>query len=902
MHSQASGSTDTPKTSEIATESATVSADTTATSSQHVSQEYEPEAVESATADSSFDNSNITSDGSSAEDEATDLDQITDNAIKISGYERHLDQDVDEVIPSHRRSNVTSNLPFQSLSSDRKLKGKTSNNPFAVPPSVAENLPNEILVSVFSYLSPGCLDAASLVCRKWHQAASEASWRASFLRHFSSAKFNRVTSSLKWRTELMTRLDYLHKWKKGHCNNLSFNALIWNISHVFCDFEASRITAFSIWRGIGTIADPTRGKVANQRVFTNKMLQAVADESCVDGSRFGLIYGFFSDGRVQATLFSHETRLRDYVTMKGPRHFGDVSAVWINKLESPRTTNKVAALSAGEDGHVFQWEFNTCKLVRDFAVCPQYTDGEDEEGKPKIVKSRRIIHIQCDSKDKIVCINSHGEVFASVGGSEFVLIGCFIHPVVQDDTSAVSVVSYFDVDFSSNYVVYAHGQYAMRFKLTLDKSKFESVHFSLGGMSPHGYITAISMDHTTFPQSDLSTDTPGLNFRYVAAATSDNLVFVWLLQDNADENGSIAPLRRSESPFQVSEESQIGGVLPNEIPEFRPSISAIALNSMVLLLGSYNGVTVALDLLTGEFLRVVSARFSKRALNLRATEDPNSVSLWPITHLEIDPDPANPHGIIVVRSAIQYFDLGADLRKSTIKKKGVQKKRNARVPYEGQGLSRARLSEDIEMDLEMMELEDEEIDEARQHRQHLDGYLAHDLSEEDQLKYAMLLSEEAAKKESQPKTEEEEDEEMRRAIDLSIAESGAAASLPSSSQTNEKASSSKHLDSPPPSYDDMDEDLKLAIELSRAEAGTSDAESLYAVPNYINRGESSTHNQSDQEQLDLELKLAIEMSKEDSGYISDSQLYDPPSAGANPDYDSDLELAMRLSLSEANKS
>lgn len=693
-------------------------------------------------------------------------------------------------------------LESSFLISDQISDPLTNNKPnqysqhgLAKPVPIAARLPHELLVHIFCYLTPDGLDCASQVCKTWHLSVDEATWKACFQQNFHCiSKFNRSSPTLSWRTELVTRLDYLHKWRKGHCNNLSFNACVWDISHVFADFAANRITCFSQMRGVGTIADPTRGKLSNKRVFTTKALQIVADTSCVDGSRFGLIYGFYG-GRVSAVIFSHETRLRDYILFRDAVHFGDVTSVWITKDQSPRNTG-IAALSGGEDGHVFHWSLTDNRLVKDYTVSVS-NDG-DAVGMP-------IIHLDSNGS-VVVCMSQNGSIYILLpGAEEFELITQYKGPLRLEQT-------FFFVDYVSNFGIFASHDMCVRYKLEPDSPLVE---LTQARESPSTF-TAMNIDKTYFP---VNLEAPGSNARCLAAATEDNHVFVWRLQDQVDRNGTIRPMRVSQSPFQANNNA--------------PTVTALALNPVVLLLGSYNGVTVATDLLTGDYLRVVSSRFSKRALNLRVTDDPDSLHAWPTTQLELDPDPYNPHGIIVVRSAIQYFDLGAELEKSTVKKKGV-KKRN-RIPFTGDGQSSSartsRLtSRQIQDEMGLGELGSDEEGELSQLDNRATDYQS--MSEEDQLNYALMLS-----------NENPEDEDLRRALELSA---------------NDTTSHEYSFGSSGHSHEadgDSDEEFRRALELSLEGSFDSHASSHPAESYY--HDDDRNANYDDDEDLEMALRLSL---------------------------------------------
>lgn len=650
----------------------------------------------------------------------------------------------------------------------------------------AATLPTEVLIEILSNLSPEGLDTASLVCKNWYEVlTNDASWRGSFQRQFHLDKFNRVSSSLKWRTELITRLDYLRAWRKGHLTNLSFNGTIMGISHLFSDFSGSRLSLFSTDLGVGVVADPTKGKVAKQRIYTNSYQQMTNEVYCINGSRFGLIYGM-KTGNLSCTLFSHETRLRDNIRMNG-FHDGKVTAVWINQIESPRTTKKLGGISGGEDGIIYFWNLAKGSIIKKF----------------EIVKGVPIINIFCDSKDTVVAVSATGNVYLKTDCTDqFVYINKL--PFTLDYEAR----SFADVDFLSKYLVFANGSHIGRVDFGSSPST-DSMEFDM--LSDHpGTVVAFAMDKTNFPASE---GIPGDGGRYIACATCANLIYVWLLEGPPSHvqryptpKNKIRPHKVVESPFQVS---------TSDIVSNLPSITSIALNAVVLLVGSYNGVTVAYDVLSGDFLRVVSSRFSKKALNLR-NPDTNVLGLLPTTHLEVDSDPANPHGVIVVGSAVQYFDLGTILDKSGVKKKGVRKHKRpaflSGAPNFVPGTSKGEIEDEIRTDLELMKMEDSEENRQARLESH-SNHFATGMSESDQLAYAMMLSEETAEQEEIKDVEDDED--LKLALELSLQDAPSGEEFlddiyePSSSnQVN------KEYFEPQDNYED---DLELALRLSLAE-------------------------------------------------------------------------------------
>ncbi|CAN6598014.1 hypothetical protein TRVA0_001S05182 [Trichomonascus vanleenenianus] len=695
-----------------------------------------------------------------------------------------------------------------------------------LPPNSGTLLPPEVMIEVFSHLTPGELDSASLVCRSWYNIlTNEASWRESFSKIFKITKFNRVTSSLKWRTELISRMDYIRRWRKGTAKNISFSGGVMEITHVFTEFNASRIFVFNAAMGMGAIADPSKGKIATPRLYTDKSLEVTSDVVAINGSKFGMVFGF-ADGVVKVLLLSQDTRIRDYFVMKD-RHNGSVTATWINEVEFPRNdTVKYGILSGSDDGTLKMWEIDKGAATKSLEISP----------------GSAITRIKSDNRGQIITLSADGSI-RIVGGEdaeEVKLIGKMPLPT-----------TYFDVDFGSGYIVYGTETRLYRLE-TVEDSPMTAFKVSIPGMEHEdtGRFTAIALDKSVSVQSGSNKDTPGQYGRYLAAATTKDNIYLWLLQGESTDDG-IAPYRIRQSPFQI------------ETPGLH-GVTALAINSAVMLVGSYNGITIAYELLTGEFLRVVSSRFSKRALNLRTNPHFTQPGLYPITHLEIDPQASNPHGIIVVGSAIQYFDFGATF--TDVKVRGIKKKR--RVPwysgtlYTPTATNRTELSRDIASDVKLMKLEDEQEAAALRKEEQLQEMYGAEFSDEDDLvQYALMLSKEGGQSKSQ--------EDLLNAIEMS--KNAEAIELSKNAEANELSKSVEG------SFEE-DEELRRAIEMSQranAQVDSEDDEMRRAIE--MSKNEPLQRPQSEDE--DEELKRAIEMSLAESG--GDSHPYGSHAAGSS---------------------
>ncbi|ODQ68267.1 hypothetical protein NADFUDRAFT_81285 [Nadsonia fulvescens var. elongata DSM 6958] len=752
------------------------------------------------------------------------------------------------------------------------------------------NLPTEIMIGIFSFLDTNSLDNCSLVCQNWyHLLNDDTAWRLSFSNHFGTEHFNRVSSSLKWRTELIKRQQYLRKWRRKNVLNVSFNGNISFISHVYTDFDAKRIIAFSDVSGLGVVADPSKGRLASPKIYIDSNLRSTSEVVVSSGSRFGLICGLES-GRVCVTLFSRQTRNRDRIMMTD-YHRAVVTAVWINQFESSKqaqqasvnggsdSSRKHVALSADANGSLYSWSLNKGLIECSYEICPGIS----------------ITHIQSDSKDSIVVRNALGQVFYKSRDKEaFIKVG---EEVENDYEHSILTKAEFEVDFASGFVLSSDGFKVVRYSIpgnddnsisSLSQRKFSDPNYHDGFYSPVvelvtsldetgldadcvDTIIALSIDKTI--SSGGEERVPGDYGRFAAAATRDGYIYIWDITSKP-KDGKIKPTRVLSSPFYVNETV--------------PSITSIALNSLVLLAGSYNGMTVAYDLLTGNQIRVISSRFSRKALDLSNEQQVQegipiqNFGLVPVSYLGLDMDPNKPQGVIVVGSAIQYFDFGSYLdSKSTdrngSKKKGVRKRRMVKPgSLNPDAISKHEINKGIELELERLRVEQTEEDELSNMLTEFNG---DGMTEEEQIQMALVMSE--SQKGAEPVYNPLEDK----------------------------------------SYHSDNEELIQAIEASRIEAenlndndgyeddynygGSSQTQSQSHTPYHEDNAEEIHENDSFERLYNQvsSSSLSAGYHREQNGSILDDyatvEQDELSPSGQDENYDEDFEFALRLSLAEA---
>lgn len=581
--------------------------------------------------------------------------------------------------------------------------------------------PPEVLATIFSYLDPQDLDTVPLVCKTWRDNSGEKLWRRHFVDRFGTRDISFVSGAEStWREEYLTRLEILHRWKRHNLNTVSYNPTLGTITDLFSDLSGSRVIAFNRGRGMGNMSDPRVGKVARERLFAADfpMQQRVA---CIDSSRFAIICGFH-DGRMLTMVFARSSHLILSYNHLTCRHDGAVSAVWGSKTHRPQSSASVLSfVSGGADGKVI-------------LVFGSRTDNFKESQ----LSEHRIEFVQgANNGDRIVAVDITGTVFWLDEEGTVVSTSRLPKPLQPDSTQ---------IFISCGYVIAKYEKDIYR--ITPDKCEKYSL-----PLGDHEKIFACSIDRA---------QTAGP--KYMVAAVSGDLLYCWRI-DHPVLDGDVPLFWTRMSPLT---------------PERQRHVTQVALNSAVLLVGGYNGHCMAMDLMQGELLRQVSSKLSRQVLDFRRG-DIGGREQFPISHLEVDPDPLQAHAVLTVKEAVQYIDSGADSERI----KPLRRNRRApinRVAAERQAAT--DINEEIDFNMEMIVLENEEH-ETQSHLRHEFGM--GDMSEEEQLAYAVLLSEQnrqdapaggaddddlarALQMSLEPTESVDEDDELQRALNLSLIE------------------------------------------------------------------------------------------------------------------------------------
>lgn len=638
-------------------------------------------------------------------------------------------------------------------------------------------LPQEILEGIFQWLDIRSLDAAGLVCRKWNECISNDSvWRAAFVRYYGTGSFGRVSNSLSWKVEMIERYNCLRQWKKASgATHVTFKTPLPTISDFNMDFPAMRMVAFNSLSAYGAIADPSKGKVATPLLKTNGMSHHDEIMTSIAVSKFGLIYGFLN-GLVAGVFFSKGTTVRTTVHFDDS-HLSEVNSSWLAQDANPRSC-EIGVITGDIDGTIIVWDATNGSKILDFKV------GLEES-------SENIVYLDSDAKDKIIIGTSKGLVYLwEMSTRNLVNIG---GPIYEEDfdLNLTEHTFLFETDFSGGYVVVSNGVRLLRHRIASISDQQETVMFSshLPGLYFPDELFALAIDKSPHLNSNMSTSPkliPGGNARHIIATDRGKNAYVWDLRAQVDVHGQIPLFHHISTPFH------------NPV-----NIGMVAINSLVFALASYQGMVVVYNLLTAKKLQLVTARFPRKIYDYSEGLPTALPYHHEPFHLKLDPDVTNPHGVIIIKGAVQYFNYGVDSSKSKVKAKGIKKRVPVKRSLHHGGPGTPRNEELLkEIDDDYLIMKEVNRDLASERRFHT-PYITDGLTEEEELSYALMLSQDTP-----------QDKDVEEAIKLSLEQE----QLERENEAAHVAGSSK-VAVQPKDMSDEDWEFEQALKLSMEEGG-----------------------------------------------------------------------------------
>ncbi|KAL4758677.1 F-box and WD domain protein [Aspergillus foveolatus] len=353
---------------------------------------------------------------------------------------------------------------------------------------------------------------------------------------------------------------------------------------------------------------------------------------------------------------------------------------------------------------------------------------------------------------------------------------------------------------------------------------------------------------------------PGQRGRYMAVGTATGSVFVWDIRSPTSRNSEII---NSIAPIRV-------------IFTESPRVSCVALTSLYLVHGGNDGLVQAWDPLasTTRPIRTINSRFSTRARRrlIQAEASLHGVgnNFYATGAICLDPDPTRLRGMVALGTHLRYWSYSstaADQYKSN-KRRLRYGQRGGNAAAGGQRFNnsgRGAINDYIEDEKREMERQARADEKERAHLSNRFGIdlLGPDVSEEELLAYAQLLSQEAYSSEAMKRGDSVGDSVT------STSSSDTVGPNDSSFAFDELSSASSPCDDPV--EDDLDPEIAEAIRLSLEESsshGPFESPSPFSVKYSIGSpsGKSASSpskpsiaESSRQQEID-DLDLAIQLS------------------------------------------
>ncbi len=608
-------------------------------------------------------------------------------------------------------------------------------------------LPTEILIDILSHLDYYTLDQMSLVCHRWKEIMEdEALWRQAFKETFKTLQFGSVTKSYRWRTEFIMREQYLRNWRKGTSFITSFNRAYSNHYTLNVDFKSERIISFSSEFGDIHISGLRDMKKALTLLSDHSEEQLTA----IDSSNYAIITGY-ADGSIKAALLISPRNSIWSSESLFPSHDSSITSLIVNKRQVHGDEKKTSLYSGSLDGKIYGWNLRTRKRVEELSI------GDNKS----------ITHITTDFKGTFVVRDANGSIYyKSPENDSFQMV--IENTIIEAYHTRLDMKLFMFTDFGHGYsvIIYNNRVYRYSFGTNTKNQKWRCQTLDIPGIGD-SFITSVSYDKENMYSKDENLAGDDGCFSTIILNTGQ--IIAWNIRQKTEDD-KLKSSRSIENPFNV---------LPGYIPIF-----SVDNNSLVAIVGAYNGWSAVFDILTGTLLRINHSRIPKKMLPFGTEEN-----MIPVRNIILNDDPSRASGLLSVENVVQYFSYNEDTN--------LKKKNNKRQGTRGfGGHSKQKLQKDILVDIETMRINAEDEKEKEKENQALDTLITEfngdGLTEDELFQYALSMS-----KEQKRHNNEDEDEELRKALELSILEDS------SNSNSNEEV---------------QDDDFIKALEMSKLDA------------------------------------------------------------------------------------
>ncbi|KAH3667339.1 hypothetical protein OGAPHI_002988 [Ogataea philodendri] len=498
-------------------------------------------------------------------------------------------------------------------------------------------------------------------------------------------------------------------WKKGKGVHNIYNLEdLFYTTDIQCDFHTSRL--LSLNKNTGNLVTCNLNNGAN--VDTQHSTIPSGTTAYALGQH-SIVFGRW-DSKVYGSLVNHKNILLPGVKeYRGTGHRGMVTSVHVNVSELGKE-GKIGALTGDENGNLVGWDV---KKGVQTAVC-HVCDGS-------------IAKIKSNYKDVVVVLDGDGAIYIIRN-----LFSVF-ESTPQVDKLDVSL----DLDPNHLVSLKVYVDYGDCNVILIDENRLEIVSYRdrlVRRLSTVEPIYRASLEQNSVATTKRDVDLVGSDPLLLALLLRSGKVLVVNVRSYEYE---IRPLLEFV-PKLAFEDDDYQRVVHTNANFDLPALSEVAVNSLVLAVGSYNGKVELYDVNTGEFFRKIAVKPNTKLLQLMGNQ---LLGIFNITlHQNLSA------GIISYGSVVHFFKFGdfyKDLESKRKKKNFKERK------YSNNHLKEA--IKDYEFD------QDEHVETLSR----IDKYNGSQLEDSDEeLQMALALS---MSLNNSTANVDSEDEELQRAIELS---------------------------------------------------------------------------------------------------------------------------------------
>lgn len=461
-------------------------------------------------------------------------------------------------------------------------------------------LPVEIQLLILKNLSIPDLHTLSQTCRSLYRLINnDELWKRLFDERYKTTNFSSLSNSHKFAVELIKRDETHRQWKRGNLVDRNTPLRVNGIHDILLSYP--RLTTLTDQGELKVIS--LDGKNKSKIEYEMPVMTMNGCTSFVMSPKW-VLFGRF-DGRIFCKALGPSKTAFVTSMVKFPRdHESAVMCLDCDELNG-------VVYSGDEQGNVWLWDIKTKTVLKEIKV---------GESGLKVVKGYGKTIFAVDMNKNAYLIDA---MESEVKISKLELI----------DTDYET----YDFDFQSSTLITTDVNSLNLFKLSPQEF---GKHYQYSVYSEDS-IHSIAIERTT-PTRQQDRKLAGQDGRHLAVMLKSGIVLTFNLRNPQTQNSQLEPLAFFYPEFDSL-----------KIPDGIPPISAIDVNSTVVLATSFNGYAAIYDVLTGEFIRVVSSRIPKKYLPL--TEAPFIV---PTRVAKLGEEKHGCFGISVTSDVVQYFQCG----------------------------------------------------------------------------------------------------------------------------------------------------------------------------------------------------------------------------------------------------